>query len=155
MLVSASNVPSLLPGEKTTVTLALNPPANLPLTRYDGNLVLAGASTGVSVPFQFRALSEAVGDLNVSVTDEYTYYVADAPKVTNATVRVRDVISGNVVAQGRTGFFVSGCGVAKSIALPDEWGQLKLREEERLFLSFGDYLSRLRLDDEDAHRAER
>ncbi len=102
-LISASNVSSLLPGQKTTVTLALNPPANLPLTRYDGNLVLANAGAGVSVPFQFRALSEAVGDLNVSVTDEYTYYVADAPKVTNATVRVRDVISGNVVAQGKTG----------------------------------------------------
>src|SRR6185503_14998305 len=102
VLVSDSNVTSLLPGQKTTVTLALNPPADLPLTRYDGNLVLAGASTGVSVPFQFRALSVAVGDLNVSVTDEYTYYVADAPKVTNATVRVRDVITGNLVAQGRT-----------------------------------------------------
>ncbi len=102
-LLSETNVLSLTPGQKTTVTLALNPPANLPLTRYDGNLVLAGAGSGVSVPFQFRALSDAVGDLNVSVTDEYTYYVSDAPKVTNATVRVRDGITGNVVAEGRTG----------------------------------------------------
>ena len=102
-LLSTSNVASLLPGQKTTVTLALNPPADLPLTRYDGNLVLAGANAGVSVPFQFRALSEAVGDLRVTVSDEYTYFVAEAPKVTNATVRVRDVITGNVVAQGRTG----------------------------------------------------
>lgn len=102
-LLSTSSVASLLPGQKTTVTLALNPPADLPLTRYDGNLVLAGANAGVSVPFQFRALSEAVGDLRVTVSDEYTYFVAEAPKVTNATVRVRDVITGNVVAQGRTG----------------------------------------------------
>lgn len=78
-LAGHTNVASLLPGRKTTVTLALNPPADLPLTRYDGNLVLAGARTGVSVPFQFRALSVAVGDLNVSVTDEYTYFVAGAP----------------------------------------------------------------------------
>ncbi len=102
-LLSDSNVLSLPPGQKTTVTLALNPPADLPLTRYDGNLILAGSGSGVSVPFQFRALSEAVGDLNVSVTDEYTYYVADAPKVTNATVRVRDSITGEVVAEGPTG----------------------------------------------------
>jgi len=103
VLLSSSNVPSLAPGQRTTVTLMLQPPADLPLARYDGNLVLANAGTGVNVPFQFRAVSEAVGDLLVSVTDEYTYYVAEAPKVTNATVRVRDVISGNVVAQGKTG----------------------------------------------------
>lgn len=102
-LLSSSNVASLNPGERATVTLVLQPPADLPLTRYDGNLVVANAGIGVNVPFQFRAISEAVGDLLVSVTDEYTYFVAEAPKVTNATVRLRDAITGVVAAQGKTG----------------------------------------------------
>ncbi|HYT60145.1 MAG TPA: CARDB domain-containing protein, partial [Haliangiales bacterium] len=101
-LLSAATVPSLRPGEKTTVTLALNPASDLPLIRYDGVLALAGNQTGLSVPFQFRAVSDAVGDLSVSVLDEYTYFVEGSPKVTNAIVKVKDAITGNEVAGGTT-----------------------------------------------------
>ncbi len=102
-LLSTSSIPSLAPGEKATVTLALNPPSDLPLTRYDGTLAVGNNLAGVNVPFQFRAVSDAVGDLQVTVQDEYTFYVAEAPNVTNATVIVRDAISGEAVAQGVTG----------------------------------------------------
>src|SRR5204863_9723317 len=37
-LVSEVNLPSLSPSDKTTLTLALSPAADLPLTRYDGSL---------------------------------------------------------------------------------------------------------------------
>ena len=98
-LVSPAMVPSLPPGGKTTVTLALTPAPTLPLTLYVGNLVLANGNVGVSVPFQFRAISDALGDLKVTVTDDYTYYVAGAPKVTNAMVILRDSITDQALAQ--------------------------------------------------------
>ena len=102
-LISASPIPSLAPGARSTVVVALNPATNLPLTVYSGNLGLIGNNTGLSVPFQFRALSEARGDLLVTVTDEHTYFANGAPRVTNATVLVRDRITGLVVADGATG----------------------------------------------------
>jgi hypothetical protein len=51
-------------------------------------------------------MSLATGDLNVEVLDDYTYYVDGAPKVTNATVRLTDPLTGLVVAEGTT--FPSG-----------------------------------------------
>ncbi len=101
-LASASNLPSMNPGDKITVTLALNPPEDLALIRYDGNLGVIGNGAGVVVPFQFRATSTAVGDLKVVVQDEYTFFVAEEPNVTNATVRVRDGITGDLIVEGNT-----------------------------------------------------
>lgn len=101
-LASEARIPSLAPGEKTTVTLALNPSADLPLTRYDGQVGLFGERTWIIVPFQFRAVSEAVGDLVVTVSDEYTYFVAGAPRVTNAAVRLRDPLTLELVAESPT-----------------------------------------------------
>jgi hypothetical protein len=102
-LVSTSTIPSLAPGARATVVLALNPATNLPLTVYSGSLGIIGNNAGLSVPFQFRALSEARGDLLVTVTDEHTYFANGAPRVTNATVLVRDRVTGLIVADGATG----------------------------------------------------
>jgi hypothetical protein len=102
-LASTSNIPSLAPGAMTVVTLRLSPPSDLPLILYQGSLALVGSSAGVGVPFQFRALSEAEGDLVVSVTDELTYFTTEAPRVTNATVIVRDGYTAQVIASGVTG----------------------------------------------------
>ncbi len=98
-LASSATIPSIPTGGKAAVTLLLNPPPGLTLTLYTGNLVAFGANSGVSVPFQIRAVSESTGDLRVTATDDYTYYVAGAPNVTNATVTVRDAITTAVIAQ--------------------------------------------------------
>ncbi len=114
-LASASPLPSLPPGGRHPIVLALNPAADLPLGRYDGTLVIhtrsgsspgAAASSGVnvnvsvSVPFQFRALSAARGDVRLTVTDEHTYYASGAPRVTNALVTLRDPFTSEVVTNG-------------------------------------------------------
>lgn len=52
------------------------------------------------MPFNFRAVSEARGDLLLTVTDELTYYAAGAPKVTNATITLRDPITSSVITNG-------------------------------------------------------
>ena len=101
-LASPNPIPSMDPGTTNTVTLSLTPPADLPLTIYNGNLALNGVGVGLSVPYQFRALSEAKGDLLVTAVDEFTYYAAGSPRVTNAIVTVRDSLSRQVVASGAT-----------------------------------------------------
>jgi len=101
-LSSPATIPSIAPGAKATVTIALNPPSDLPLTLYQGSLAVANNSTAVSVSFQFRATSDGKGDLRVTATDDYTYYVAGGPKVTNATITVRDAITMAAIAQTNT-----------------------------------------------------
>ena len=50
---SATQIENLAPGERTVVTLRLSPSQTLQLGRYAGEVVLAGANTSLSVPFQF------------------------------------------------------------------------------------------------------
>jgi len=99
-LASSPVLPALPPGEGTNVTLALNPPDNLPLTAYNGSIVITDGVYSVSLPFQFRAVSEAKGDLQVTVVDDYTFHVEGAPKVAGATVTLIDPIDQSTVAEG-------------------------------------------------------
>jgi len=101
-LASADAIASLNPGDQTTVTLRLAPPDDLPLTRYDGDLVVAGPGAALRVPFQFRAVSTGAGDLHVRVEDQYTYYVEGEPLVTNATVTILGPFKNTVVAETNT-----------------------------------------------------
>jgi len=101
-LISTSPIPSLPPGGRSTVVLALTPAADLPLTLYTGNLAILGDQTSLGVPFQFRALSLARGDLWLTFTDENTYYAEGSPKITNAVATLRDPIGNAVVTNGVT-----------------------------------------------------
>jgi hypothetical protein len=95
-------VPSIPPGGTNHVTLLLTPPADLELGAYAGAMALNSATAGATLPFEFRALSDAKGTLLVQVEDEFTYYAEGNPRVTNATVVVRDLLSGVVVTNGVT-----------------------------------------------------
>jgi subtilisin family serine protease len=101
-LLSQASIPSLGPGASATVTLGLNPAADLPLGIYGGSLVLTGSSAHLQVPFQFKSISDAVGDIQVTVVDELTYYAAGSPHVTGATVELSDPQDGTIIAQGTT-----------------------------------------------------
>ena len=99
---TANPLPDLLPGQTNHVVLLLTPAADLPLGPYTGNLAVEGTGTGLGIPFDFRALSEAKGDLLVTAVDEYTYYAEGLPKLAGATVTVRDAVSRAVAANGVT-----------------------------------------------------
>lgn len=102
-LASPATMPSLAPGERTKFTLQLLPAANLPLQLYTGSIFVRASQSGLSIPFQFRAISSAVGDVQVNVLDDYTYYTPGAPRVADATVKLRDPFDQSViVAQGLT-----------------------------------------------------
>ncbi len=101
-LASSSTISSLAPGQSATVTLLLNPAADLPLQEYQGNIVLVSDRASLSENYTLRAVSTAVGQLQVTVVDENTVYAADKPNVANAQVSLLDPYTGAVVAQGTT-----------------------------------------------------
>ncbi|MHB9049421.1 MAG: CARDB domain-containing protein, partial [Pirellulales bacterium] len=101
-LSTPATIPSLAPGQSATVTLLLTPAADLELTAYNGNVLFRMDGAELSVPFTFRAVSDGLGDLVVTVVDEYFYYAEGAPKVAGATVVLRDAVTGAEVASGVT-----------------------------------------------------
>jgi len=125
-LATAGALPSLAPGESAAVVLALDPPADLPLTAYEGNLVLRAAGDAVSVPFTFRAVSEAKGDLLITAIDELYYFTAEAPTLSGAAVILLDAISGDQMAQGTT----DAQGQLLVPALPEGYYTLEVRAEK-------------------------
>ena len=102
-LAGVNPLPPLGPGKTNLVTLLLTPAANLPLGPYQGTLAVSSPESSVNVPFNFVAMSEALGALRVEALDEFTYYGTGAPKVTNALVVVTDPLTGIVVTNGYTG----------------------------------------------------
>src|SRR5207249_4787756 len=101
-LVSTNPLPSLEPGETNRVILLLTPASDLQLGPYTGSLALNAAQASLSVPFNFRALSEAKGDLLVRAVDEYAYYAEGSPPLGGASVTVQDAVAHTNVATGVT-----------------------------------------------------
>ncbi len=97
-LATPATLPSLAPGASTSITLLLTPAETLALTAYNGSLIVRGDATQVSVPFSFRAVSDETGDLEITVVDEFFYFTEEKPLVTDATVILRDAITGQQIA---------------------------------------------------------
>ncbi|TRU88111.1 MAG: hypothetical protein EWV76_09640 [Microcystis novacekii Mn_MB_F_20050700_S1] len=99
-LKSASPVtlPSLNPGQSTKVSLLLQPSATQELTVYNGNVVISGDEASLSLPFNFRAISEAKGNLNISVVDELFFFAEGSPRLENATITLLDPFTGTVIS---------------------------------------------------------
>jgi hypothetical protein len=104
-LVSPPIIEHLAAGESTLVTLNLTPAEDLPLNIYQGNLIFdvgGGTANDISVPFNFRAISEAIGTLKVDVSNELTYFTAEKPLLEGASVKVLDAFTREVVFEGET-----------------------------------------------------
>ena len=99
-LVSPTTISALNPGESSKITLLLSPDSGLPLTEYTGNFFLdaEGNDGDLSVNFNFRAVSNAVGNIKINTVDELFYFAEGAPKLANATVTLRDYFTNAVIA---------------------------------------------------------
>jgi hypothetical protein len=101
-LVSVSPLPALPPHASNRVTLQLTPPAGLTLGAYEGRLALTSSNASILVPYTFRALSEAKGDLRITAVDEYTFFAEGSPKVSGAAVTIRDPVTLDVITNAVT-----------------------------------------------------
>ncbi len=95
---SAVKLPSLNPGQSTKVSLLLQPSASQELTVYNGNVVISGDEASLSLPFNFRAISEAKGNLNINVVDELFFFAEGSPRLENATITLLDPFTGTVIS---------------------------------------------------------
>ncbi len=125
-VASANPFPPVAPGGTHRVTLQLRPDAGVPLGLYEGTLVLAAGPRTVNLPFRFRVLSEARGDLRLTAVDEYTYYAEGAPNVAGAEVTVMDAISEQVVTNGVT----DAKGQLLIRQLPEGWYDVRIRADQ-------------------------
>src|SRR5690606_18723665 len=82
--------------------IQLTPPADLPLGEYTGQIALLSSNAYANLPFTFRALSEARGDLVITAVDEYTFFAEGSPKVAGASVVIRDAVTLQPVTNGVT-----------------------------------------------------
>lgn len=109
-IASTNPLPSLAPGQSNLVTIVLTPGADLPLGPYSGKLSVNCSLAGVSLPFSFDAISDAHGALRINTVDEFTFFGADSPPLTNASITLTDPFTGTVVASGKSdtnGLFVA------------------------------------------------
>lgn len=97
-------MPSLKPGEKTTIMLRFTPDEsmqlNVPITGYFAVNVENGQ--GFTLPFSVEPVSDVQSKLVVDVCDENTYYTTEAPHVSGATVTITHPISGAQLAEATT-----------------------------------------------------
>jgi len=79
------------------ISLLLTPPEDIALSEFNGFVLLSApgvVAPELAVPFSFRAVSDAIGDLRVETVDEFFYFAEGAPRLTNATVRLLDPFNG-------------------------------------------------------------
>jgi ELWxxDGT repeat protein len=96
-LASPVKIPSLNPGESSKVAVLLQAATDQELAVYNGDLVIAGNEASLRMPFSFRAISEATGNLQINVVDELFFFAEGSPKVENATITLLDPFTGEVV----------------------------------------------------------
>ncbi len=101
-VAGTNQLDSLEPGASTTINILLEPPVDLPLGPYSGTIAIGNGRVALAVPFRWRNVSTAVGDLRITATDDYTYYVAGSPKLTNAQVTITDPFGGGIITNGVT-----------------------------------------------------
>lgn len=114
-IASTNPIPPMPPGTTNPVTLLLTPSIFLDLGAYDGALALNGEGAGFSVPFNIQAISDSKGAVTVRVEDEFTFYAEGAPRVTNATVVIRNAVTQDVVTNAVSDAY----GEVKVDALPE------------------------------------
>ena len=90
-------------GETATAVIAMTPKGEAN-TRYDGYIgINIENGNNQILPYNVTIVSDEKGTVNFTVCDEYTYYDEAAPKVQNATIEVRNSLTGDLVATLNTG----------------------------------------------------
>ncbi|KAL1529501.1 hypothetical protein AB1Y20_000447 [Prymnesium parvum] len=92
-LVSPAHLGSIAEGASAVFTLALNPPSDVLLGPYTGNLAVSydNGTRALAVPFQIIVASDAAARIQFVVQDEYSYWQEGRPNVSDASVTMVSV----------------------------------------------------------------
>ena len=106
-IVGGNSIANLQSQQTATITLEFSPTEednlvlNAPL--YGSNLVVDCVNgQGVAVPLKFTPVSESTGGVQITATDNNTYYLESKPYLSNAKVLITNIYTGAVVATGLT-----------------------------------------------------
>lgn len=103
-LASADTLPSLKFADSTTVVMRFLASADVPFDYpVNGNIYIRSEnSNALNIPFTYRKVSEENGTVQVTVTNQFTYFTESAPKVQGAHVQIKNYFTGSVYAEGFT-----------------------------------------------------
>src|SRR5213076_1593937 len=91
------------PDAFASITFSLTPSSTLQIGPYTGAIGIWNSTLGqTDLPLQFDCVSGLTGGLKVAVVDEFTYFAADAPKVTDALVTLLDPYFRTNITSART-----------------------------------------------------
>ncbi|MBP5769972.1 MAG: DUF5006 domain-containing protein [Bacteroidaceae bacterium] len=104
---TGENIASLEQNDTATIILRFTPTNDMQLNVHKTgqlgiNLVDPSKGNGTFINYDITPVSEAKGTLVVDVTDENTYYTAEAPHLAGASIEVRNPVSDTLVASGTT-----------------------------------------------------
>ncbi|WMJ72965.1 CARDB domain-containing protein [Cytophagaceae bacterium ABcell3] len=128
--VTPTTLPSLSSGDTAVVILRFltleEVPFNYPVS---GSMAINSPNSDfVRIPFTFEKVSESTGDLVVDVTNQFTYYSEDEPKVEGAFVRVRNYFSGELYAEGYT----DEHGIFEAFDIPEGRHRITVEKDKHL-----------------------
>lgn len=100
----AKSLPSMESGDSMVVMLRLNPQPDMQLNvpRTGSFVINCENGDGVSIDYEVTPVSEAKGRLCLDVTDEFTYHTEEAPHLAGANVEIKNPITLEVIATGKT-----------------------------------------------------
>ncbi|MCW3113043.1 MAG: carboxypeptidase regulatory-like protein [Segetibacter sp.] len=126
--VTPVKLPSLETGDSAIVILKFmsssDVPFNYPITGTIGVNTQNGNS--FSIPFSFTKVSETVGSVKVTVTNQFTYFSNAAPKVKGAHVIIKNYYTGHVYADGYT----DSTGVLTAAGIPEGTHRITVQKDQ-------------------------
>jgi len=128
--VTPLTLPSMAAGDTTIVVLkflaSTEVPFNYPI---DGSIGI-GTQNGnsFSIPFTFQKVSQTTGAINVTVTNQFTYFAEGSPKVKGAHVQIKNYFSGKVYAEG----FTDSAGVFAAKGIPEGQHRIIVEKDKHL-----------------------
>ncbi|QDK77420.1 hypothetical protein EXU85_01935 [Spirosoma sp. KCTC 42546] len=134
--VTAKNLPSLAPGDSTSVILKFLALDEVPFNYPIGGSIGINSTNGntFSIPFTFQRVSESAGTARITVTDQFTYYTEGGPKVEGALVKITNYFTGEVYAQG----YSDATGVFLATNVPE--GKHRITVEKEKHTSYSNVL---------------
>jgi len=128
--ISPVILPALATGDSVLVLLKFSALAEVPFNFGIAGSIAINAQNGnsLSIPFNFKKVSETTGAIKITVTNQFTYYTDAAPKVQDAHVIVKNYYTGELYAEGKT----DADGIFEATGIPEGTHKIIVEKEKHL-----------------------